>query len=135
MADSPITAAQIEKIARNGTKSERCGLLLLLAGELRKIELHESPLRGKYADVLVPFAAMMEAELHANSGKGDRPGWLAMDRKTALLEILYHLAKLQKATKDNDLTGIREHSADVANMSMMLADICGVLEVPMEQRA
>lgn len=88
----------------------------------------DGPLSGKYAEVLAPFVAMMENELHANSGKGDRPGWLSMDRKTALLEIFYHLAKLQKATKDNDLLGIREYSADVANMSMMLADICGALD-------
>lgn len=94
-----------------------------------------NPLTGKYGDVLAPFVSMMEHELHANSGKGDRPGWLSMDRKTALLEIFYHLAKLQKATKDNDLSGIREYSADVANMSMMLADICGVLHDAMPASA
>lgn len=82
---------------------------------------------GKYADVLVPFLHLMEAELHANTGKGDRPGWLAMDRKTGLLEIFYHLAKMQKAVKDDDQPGIREYGADVANMAMMLVDICGAL--------
>lgn len=81
----------------------------------------------KYDDVLLPFLAMMRAELHANSDKGDRPGWLAMDVKTALLEIFYHMGKLQKAAKKGDHNGIREYSADVANMSMMLADICGTL--------
>jgi hypothetical protein len=81
----------------------------------------------KYDDVLLPFLSMMRAELHANAGKGDRPGWLAMDVKTALLEIFYHIGKLQKAAKKGDRDGIREYSADVANMSMMLADICGVL--------
>lgn len=82
---------------------------------------------SKYNEVLLPFLKMMEAELHANSGKGDRPGWLAMDRNTALLEIFYHLGKLQKALKDSNPDGIREHAADVANMSMMLVDICGLL--------
>ncbi|MGX5220297.1 hypothetical protein ACVTMO_16895 [Pseudomonas segetis] len=82
---------------------------------------------GKYAEVLKPFLAMMENELHANAGKGDRPGWLKMDRKTALLEIYYHLGKLQKAAKDDDQTGIIEYAADVANMSMMLVDVCGLL--------
>lgn len=81
----------------------------------------------KYDDVLLPFLGMMRAELHANSGKGDRPVWLAMDVKTALLEVFYHMGKLQKAVRDNDSDEIREHSADVAIMSMMLADICGVL--------
>lgn len=82
---------------------------------------------GKYDDVLLPFLKLMEHELHANAGKGDRPGWLQMDRKTALLEIYYHLGKLQKATKDNDAAGIVEYAADVANMSMMLVDVCGLL--------
>ncbi|WP_374979259.1 hypothetical protein PSGK_21225 [Pseudomonas solani] len=82
---------------------------------------------SKYNQVLLPFLKMMETELHANAGKGDRPGWLAMDRNTALLEIFYHLGKLQKALKDSNPDGILEHAADVANMSMMLVDICGLL--------
>lgn len=82
---------------------------------------------NKYAEVLRPFVSMMEFELYANAGKGDRPGWLRMDTNTALLEIFYHLAKLQRAVNDRSRDGIREHSADVANMSMMLADICGCL--------
>lgn len=93
----------------------------------------DQPAPGKYDDVLRPFVSMMEAELHANSGKGNRPGWLAMDGKTCLLEIYYHLGKLQKAAKNGDLDGVREYSADVANMSMMLADIFGVLEVGPDQ--
>jgi hypothetical protein len=83
---------------------------------------------GKYANVLVPFFALMEAELHANASKGDRPGWLAMSREVALLEIYWHTAKLSAAVKNNDATLIREHAADVANMSMMLLDVCGGLQ-------
>lgn len=79
---------------------------------------------GKYDDVLRPFMAMMEAELHANCGKGDRPGWLQMTPQTALLEIYYHVSKLQKAVKNNGHDAIREYSADVANMAMMLLDVC-----------
>lgn len=82
---------------------------------------------GKYDEVLKPFVAMMEAELHANSGKGDRPGWLAMSREELLLEIYYHLAKLQKAALKDDAGGIREFGADVANMAMMLVDKCEAL--------
>lgn len=102
-------------------------------GRFRKLAAAPQPtanpgaLSGKYSDVLVPFVAMMDAELHANAGKGDRPGWLAMDRKTALLEIYYHVAKLQKAARDDEPARIREYAADVANMAMMLADVCGVL--------
>jgi hypothetical protein len=84
---------------------------------------------GKYGNVLRPFMSMMEAELHANTGKGDRPAWLAMSPEQCLLEIYYHTAKLQKAVKNNDMKGVREYTADVANMSMMLADTCGWLDV------
>jgi hypothetical protein len=94
-----------------------------------------SPMVGKYGHVLRPFVAMMERELQANAGKGDRPGWLGMDRKTALLEIFYHLAKLQKAAKDDDAARIVEHGADVANMAMMLVDVCGQLPVEPEPQS
>ena len=89
--------------------------------------LVEKETEQKYDDTLLPFLAMMRAELHANVGKGDRPGWLQMDRNTALLEIYYHLAKLQKAVKHDNEPEIREFGADVANMTMMLLDVCGVL--------
>lgn len=81
----------------------------------------------KYDDVLVPFLALMRKELHANSGKGDRPGWLAMSSDTALLEIIYHFGKLQASVKRGDEDGIREYAADVANMCMMLVDICACI--------
>jgi hypothetical protein len=79
---------------------------------------------GKYSAFLTPFVEQMEYELHANSGKGDRAGWLQMSPQQCLLEIYYHLGKLQKATKKSDIRGIIEYSADVANMCMMHADIC-----------
>jgi hypothetical protein len=88
------------------------------------------PLHGKYGEVLAPFVALMEAELHANAGKGDRPGWLSMTPAVGMLEIYYHTSKLQKAVKDGDIDRIREHAADVANMSMMMLDICGGLLPP-----
>lgn len=81
----------------------------------------------KYDDVLLPFLALMREELHANAHKGDRPGWLGMDQQTALLEIFYHLGKLQRAVKDGDPHGIREYAADTANMCMMLVDLSGYL--------
>lgn len=87
------------------------------------------PLAGKYGNVLAPFVALMEAELHANSQKGDRPGWLSMTPEVGLLEIYWHAAKLSAAVKNRDAALIREHSADVANMAMMLLDVCGGLDV------
>lgn len=82
---------------------------------------------AKYDDVLLPFARLMAKELHANAGKGDRPGWLMMTPAIGMLEIYYHAAKLQKAIKDGNGEGIREYAADVANMAMMLLDVCGGL--------
>lgn len=79
---------------------------------------------GKYTPFLGPFVRLMDAELHANAGKGDRQGWLSMSSDQAMLEIYYHAAKLQKAVRDGDGALIQEHSADVANMSMMLLDLC-----------
>ncbi|MDI2425840.1 hypothetical protein [Pseudomonas aeruginosa] len=118
------TAVEITAVATNMPNDER-DRLLALDDDVDAQAQHSVP--GKYDDVLLPFLKSMEHELHANAGKGDRPGWLQMDRRTALLEIYYHLAKLQKATKDNDAAGIVEYAADVANMSMMLVDVCGVL--------
>lgn len=87
----------------------------------------------KYDDTLLPFVALMRTELHANAGKGDRPGWLAMSSDTCLLEIIYHFGKLQASVKRGDCDGMAEYAADVANMCMMLLDICKVL--PGEQGA
>jgi hypothetical protein len=99
-----------------------------LAAAIRADEREKcAPMGGKYAEVLVPFVALMEHELHANSSKGDRPGWLTMAREVALLEIYWHAAKLSAAVKNNDAALIREHAADVANMAMMALDVCGHL--------
>lgn len=78
----------------------------------------------KYDDVLLPFVALMRKELHANAGKGDRPGWLSMSPDALLLEVYWHTAKLSAAVKNHDGPAILEHSADVANMAMMVLDRC-----------
>lgn len=98
-----------------------------LATQPRSMHVPDGPLTGKYADVLVPFVSLMERELHANAGKGDRPGWLSMSPATAVLEVHHHVAKLQKAVLNGDVPGVREYAADVANMSMMAVDVCGAL--------
>lgn len=80
-----------------------------------------------YDDVLLPFLSLMRAELHANAHKGDRPGWLTMDSKTAILEVFYHMGKLHQAVHRGEAACIKEYAADVANMYMMLVDVCGLL--------
>lgn len=84
----------------------------------------------KYDDTLLPFLELMRKELHANAGKGDRPGWLKLSAEQALLEIYWHTAKLSAAVKHNNGDAIIEHCADVANMAMMLLDVCGGLGFP-----
>ena len=81
----------------------------------------------KYDDTLVPFLALMRKELHANSHKGDREGWLRMTPKQALEEIRHHEWKLAKAIEGDSTEDIPEYAADVANCAMMVADVCGVL--------
>lgn len=80
-----------------------------------------------YDDTLLPFLGMMRKELNANSGKGDRDGWLRMTPEQALDEIEHHHAKLIVPVMNRDREAIREHAADVANCAMMLLDVCGVL--------
>lgn len=86
-------------------------------------------LAKKYDDTLLPFLALMRKELHANSGKGDRPGWLSMSADACMLEIIYHFGKLQTSVKRGDGDGMAEYGADVANLCMMLLDICGVINL------
>lgn len=90
----------------------------------------------KYDDTLLPFLELMRAELHANTAKGDRPGWLTMSPEKGLLEIYWHTAKLSAAVKNKNTPAIKEHAADVANMSMMLLDVCvGIVREPAIQTA
>lgn len=84
----------------------------------------------KYDDTLLPFLVLMRRELHSNSSKGDRPGWLTMQPGQCLLEIYWHVAKLSAAVKNEDKARIAEHAAGVANMAMMQADIAGLLDAP-----
>lgn len=88
---------------------------------------------GDYALTLVPFVRAMVEELNANSHKGNRPGWLRMDAKAALLELHYHVAKLHYAVAKNDEKSVAEFSADVANCCMMLSDVCGFLVTEADQ--
>lgn len=97
--------------------------------------LYTSPfgLAQKYDDVLLPFIGLMRHELHANSHKGDRRAWLCMGHNQSILEAYHHVAKLANAVRDGNLAGIREHTADVANIAMMIADIHGAWNCESEQ--
>lgn len=101
----------------NGDQVRR--LAWLLNESLQPVEAPQ-----KYDDTLLPFLALMRKELHANSHKGDRDGWLGMTSNQALSEVLHHVKKLEKAEGVPQAT---EYAADVANCCMMLLDVCGVL--------
>lgn len=95
------------------------------------------------------FAALMRDELVANSRKGDQAGWLRADPEALLHDVTWHWAKMAMAWRDlKHLNGscrdpiackehpkdraevdarLREHAADVANMSLMFLDRLGLL--------
>jgi len=95
------------------------------------------------------FVGLMVTELAANDGKGNRPGWLTMDRKEALAEVHWHASKLAVAAKAaaTDARGAqlvnkreaerdtREYAADVANCALMVLDCMGLLDLPESETA
>jgi hypothetical protein len=113
----------------HGTSNWCAAMARALAELVGQPELLAAP-PAKYDDTLLPFLALMRQELHANSGKGDREGWLAMQPWECLLELYHHMGKLQKAVKDRNSEGIREYAADVANLCMMMVDVSGLLVEP-----
>lgn len=97
------------------------------------------------AILLGRFVMLMADELAANDGKGNRPGWMTMDRKTAVAEVHWHAAKLAVAAKvagsnpgrgasvlmqgrhAEAVSETREFAADVGNCALMLLDVLGLL--------
>jgi hypothetical protein len=85
-----------------------------------------------YEALVAEFGKRMIEELAANHTKGDRDlpnGWLNMTSKELLNEIYYHVGKLQEACRHQDVERIKEFSADVANMCLMMHD-CWSLLIP-----
>ncbi len=80
-----------------------------------------------YVDVLKPFSDSMFLELVKNIEKGSRGDWKNCKPEMMVDEISYHTIKLRKAIREGDKEKILEHAADVANNSLMVADIEGVL--------
>lgn len=66
------------------------------------------------------FSIAMKKELVANSYKGD---WIDSDEWVLLQELYNHVNKLKGALNINNKENILEHSADCANLSMMIADV------------
>lgn len=74
------------------------------------------------------FAEAMAAELEANEGKGN---WITNQPDDSIepliKDLLYHVAKLIVAVRQDHPEGILEYAADVGNEAMFLTDIFGVL--------
>lgn len=81
-----------------------------------------------YVDVLKPFSDAMFSELVKNIEKGSRDDWKNCRSEMMVDEISYHTIKLRKAIREGNDEKILEHAADVANNSLMVADIEGVLD-------
>ena len=79
-------------------------------------------MKNFYTEITTLFQKEMVEQLAANKRKGDRAGWLSCEPMQLVLEMYYHTGKLQEAIKNNDTNLIREYSADVANIAMMVLD-------------
>lgn len=90
----------------------------------------EEPDVEMYEAITMKFREFMIKELKSNWTKGDRignihsdgEGWLNCDNKFWLNELYYHVGKLQAATAENNLELIKEYTADVANLALMMLD-------------
>ncbi len=80
-----------------------------------------------YDAILPEFAKFMKKELEANFTKGDRTGehgWLSVtENKYWIQDLYYHVGKLQAAVMNNDIERIKENTADIANLAMMMLDV------------
>jgi hypothetical protein len=88
-------------------------------------EVKRQPPYEMYEAVTAEFRKYMIKELAANSAKGDREGeegWLGCDNKFWLSELYYHVGKLQSAVMNNDVERVKENTADIANLAMMVLD-------------
>lgn len=91
-----------------------------------------------YRALVAGLASEMVKQLKANEHKGDRENWVNLKEKELLNEIYYHTGKLQQALKDNDAARIKEHCADIANLTAFMLDVKGLTDldkrVPQPQR-
>lgn len=68
------------------------------------------------------FAIEMQRELDNNQQKGDFSQWHPSPA-VLLAELHHHTAKLHMAISNCDYSAMREHSADLGNISMKACEI------------
>lgn len=74
------------------------------------------------------FANNMQPELIANEQRKGKDGWKRLDKFYLFSEMLSHAEKLFATMGSGDGALIKEYTADIGNLSMMIADVCGVLK-------
>lgn len=101
--------------------------------DLNRMKAERHPAVGYCRPEVMDFALLMERELRANDHKR---GWKedqsidlarrVMEEAQELLEVTPHNQRLPEYYPF-DPTKVAEEAADVANMAMMVADVCGCL--------
>lgn len=74
----------------------------------------------KWNDEVREFAKLMLGEMQANDHKSDRYNFRTASPKELLGDCLLHAGKLAIALKEQDHIHVQEHTADVANIAMMI---------------
>lgn len=70
------------------------------------------------------FTLAMQHELDVNAFKGS---WKDHDLDSLMVDLVYHVAKLQVAVREKYQRGVMELAADVGNCAMFVADVVGAL--------
>jgi hypothetical protein len=81
--------------------------------------------RNGYNDELSKFTSIMYFRLVEKHKKYHRKTWKTAEPLDLLSYLRKQVDKLEETINENE--NISEKSADVANIAMMIADVCGVL--------
>lgn len=86
---------------------------------------------------VLAFARLMEAKLAKNRHKGDRSGWIKNEPDRLAERLLEELEELETEIGNGMNyvpSRVASEAADVANFAMMIADVCGGLDVEGETK-
>lgn len=100
---------------------------------LKRMEMAEHPAVGYCRREVMDFAVLMERELRNNDHKG---GWKECDAYELAQRVTEEAnellpealqASIHSPVPSEFRDSVGEEAADVANMAMMVADVCGCL--------
>jgi NTP pyrophosphatase (non-canonical NTP hydrolase) len=129
-------AARLRDVfARPGYVRESAEFIRALLDDARCGDMRPVPARTvsveRWRPEVVVFADAMESKLKENDWKG---GWKNCDAARLLERVREEVDELAEAVAwerrgDNERAVIGREAADVANMAMMVADVCGALGI------